>query len=124
MATREQLLSGYPRPPAQIAGYVEVLGIELTVTFLLKFGGAELSIAEDPKGRSQLEALVGYEKARAMATIKRLAKRVPLAKPWIAGCLHHEGKTVAEIARTLHVSDVTVRGYLHGRQRQGTISGR
>jgi hypothetical protein len=36
----------FPKPPAQVQHFVEVLGPELTVQFLLAFGGAELYIAD------------------------------------------------------------------------------
>lgn len=103
----------YPRPPAQVAPYVEALGVELAIRFLLEFGGAELYLSEDPKGRSRLEALVGYDRAKALGTLAHvLPRRVPLAKRWLAHCLDARGESTAEIARTLRVSDTTVRAYL------------
>ena len=102
-----------PKPPAQVVPYIEVLGADLTVTFLLAFGGAELYLADDPKGRSKLEALVGNDRARAMAEqAHRMQRRVPLAKPWTARMLAWQGHSTAEIARRLHVSDVSVRNWL------------
>ncbi len=100
-------------PPAHIAPYVEVLGIELTVEFLLTFGGAELYLAASPKGRSRLTALIGIDKAAALArTAEFLPRRVPTAKPWVAAVFRAKGLPVAEIARRLHVSDVSVRSWL------------
>uniref|UniRef100_A4WS93 Uncharacterized protein n=1 Tax=Cereibacter sphaeroides (strain ATCC 17025 / ATH 2.4.3) TaxID=349102 RepID=A4WS93_CERS5 len=107
----------FPPPPAHIEGFVDVLGVEDTVRFLLRFGGAEMTPSSDPKGRGALEALVGYEKARAVFALPGLQKRVPLAKPWVAAVLRHQGKSVAEIARTLHVTDSSVRAYLNTRRR-------
>ena len=52
-----------PKPTAQVAAHVEVLGAETTVLFLLTYGGAELYISGDPKGRSGHEGLMGYDKA-------------------------------------------------------------
>ena len=101
-----------PRPRAQVAAYVEVLGPDMAVTFLLAFGGAELSLSVDPKGRSSVEALLGYEKAKALAAQPRLQKRVPLAKRWLAAMLHWQGHSTAAIARQLRVSDVSVRRWL------------
>ena len=102
-----------PKPPANVAPYVEVLGADLAVIFFLSFGGAVLYLADDPKGRSKLEALVGNDLARAMAEqAHRMQRRVPLAKPWTAPMLAWQGHATAEIARRLHVTDVTVRGYL------------
>jgi len=104
-----------PPPPAQIAPYVQVLGLELTVAFLLRFGGAELHLSEDPRANSQLVALVGLENARALGQLLTVPRRIPLAKPWLAAWLRAKGESTAEIARTLHVSDVTVRGWLKAR---------
>ena len=100
-----------PRPTAQVAPYMEALGSELVVEFLLQFGGAELYLAESPKGRSELEALVGPQKAKALANHPSIGQyaRVPLAKPWLASVLRWQGHSNAVIARKLHVSDVSVR---------------
>lgn len=102
-----------PKPPAQIAPIVEILGLDLTVKFLLAFGGAELSVSDKPRASSHLVGVVGFDNAVALAKINHiLQRRVPLAKPWTAARLHFTGMPVAQIARTLHVSDVTVRNYL------------
>jgi DNA-binding transcriptional regulator YiaG len=102
-----------PPPPAHVAPYVSVLGTADAVTFFLTFGGAELYLAANPKGRSRLAALIGAERASALARIsERLPARVPTAKPWIAAVWASEGLPKSEIARRLHVSDVTVRGWL------------
>ena len=108
-----ELTKPFPKPTAQVAPWFDVLGPELTVRFLLTFGGAELHLAKDPRGGGRLEALVGYEKAKLLAARDHLLpSRVPLAKPWVAAALAWEGHTVAEIARRLHVTDTTVRGWL------------
>ena len=102
-----------PRPTAQVAAYVDALGADAAVTFLLTYGGAELCIADDPKGRSGHEALLGYDKAMALAKIAhRLPKRVPLAKRWLARMLSWQGRSASMIARTLRSSDVSVRTWL------------
>lgn len=106
------------RPPAQAEPYVHVLGIEGAIQFLLKFGGTEIYIARSPKGRGQVEALVGRDRAQALAQVD-LPRRVPLCKPWIAKVAKARGLppewkplTTAEIARRMHASDVAVRGWL------------
>ena len=83
-----------PKPTAQVEPFYEVLGPELTVAFLLQFGGAELHLSADPKGRGAVERLVGAERARALATSSRraLQRRVPLAKRWLARMLHWQGR--------------------------------
>jgi len=112
--TKTALVPTYPRPPAQIEVFVEILGVDLTVEFLLRFGGAELYVAKDPKSRSQLVAFVGPERAKALGQVTdRLQRRVPLVKPWTAQYLAWKGMWVAEIARTLHTTDVSVRGWLN-----------
>lgn len=106
-------MTDLPRPPAQIEPYVDVLGIEGTIAFLLKFGGAELVLPPNPQPRNLVVQAVGMDQARALAVhAGHLPRRVPLAKPWIAQVLCMQGLTVAQIARRLHVSDVAVRGYL------------
>lgn len=102
-----------PRPPAHIQPYVEVLGVEGAIRFLLAFGGAEMYVPRTPKGRSRLAKMFGLEKARALAiAAEHLPRRVPTAKPWIAQVWAAQGRSVADSARTLHVTDVTVRGWL------------
>lgn len=100
--------------PVQIKPYVDVLGIDGTIDFLLEFGGAELYLAENPTARSRLVQFLGLDKATALSRASaHLPKRVPLQKPWIAQILRKEKSLpVSEIARRLHVSDVTVRSYL------------
>lgn len=106
-------MTRWPDPPAQVAPYAAVLGTELALQFLLEFGGAELYIARSPRRRSRVVRLVGAERARALAAVaERLPARVPLAKPWCAAMLRAQGLPVAEIARRLHASDVSVRGWL------------
>lgn len=102
-----------PKATAQVAVYVEVLGAEVAMTFLLAFGGAELYLAQNPKGQSQVEAVIGFENARALAAQDhRMQRRVPLAKKWLAQMMNWQGHSTAHIARTLRVSDVYVRRIL------------
>ncbi|MGB3408607.1 MAG: helix-turn-helix domain-containing protein [Jannaschia sp.] len=106
-------MSKLPAPPAHLAGYVEVLGVDGTVELLLRLGGSEVYFAHNPKGRGALAKLVGVEKAAALAEQSvSLSRRIPTGKPWLAKVLSSKGLTVAEIARRLHVTDVTVRSYL------------
>ncbi|WP_444443194.1 hypothetical protein [Rhodobacter capsulatus] len=54
----------------------------------------------------------GIERAAEIArTAEHLPRRVPLAKEWIAAVWSNQGLTDAEIARRLHVTDVTVRAW-------------
>jgi hypothetical protein len=102
-----------PRPPAHVEPFVRVLGVDDAIRFLLLFGGAELYLPRSPKGRSRLAQIFGVEKAQALAVAaEHLPRRIPLAKPWIARVWSSRGLPVAEIARRMHTSDVTVRRYL------------
>ena len=102
-----------PTPPAQVEPIVRILGVQGAVDFLLTFGGAELYLTQNPKNRSRVVATVGREKAVELATaMEFLPSRIPTAKPWLAAVHQSWGLPVAEIARKLHVTDVTVRSYL------------
>ncbi|MFN3938714.1 MAG: helix-turn-helix domain-containing protein [Gemmobacter sp.] len=106
-------MTDLPRPPAQVEPYVRVLGTDLAIEFLLEFGGAELSVNQRPQPRGRLARLVGIERARALGAVAGdLPRRVPLAKPWIAAVWRTRGLPVAEIARRLHASYVSVRRWL------------
>ncbi len=109
-----------PRPPAHVAPFVDALGEDLAVTFLLTFGGAEFYFPATPRKGSALVRAVGWEGAQALCrrhAAHGLPARIPTAKPWIARVLSARGLPVAEIARKLHTSDVTVRSYLADRSR-------
>jgi hypothetical protein len=69
-----------PRHTAQVADDVDILGADLAVVFLLRFGGAEMYFPADPKGKSALEDLIGYDRVKALDALPRLHRRVPLAK--------------------------------------------
>jgi hypothetical protein len=111
------------RIPAQISTYVDIMGIDGTVEFLLAFGGAELYIPKDPKrNRSDLVKSIGYENTLALAKVShKLQSRVPTSKPWIASVLKTKGHSVAAIARKLHCSDVAVRGWLKKSGAKSTV---
>lgn len=102
-----------PQPPAHIAPYVRVLGVDGAIEFLLAFGGGELYLSTRPQAGSRLSQMIGQDKAAALAAaIDAMTVRVPVAKPWIASVWRSRGLPVAEIARKLHVTDVTVRAYV------------
>lgn len=99
--------------PAHIQPYIETLGEELGIKFLLAFGGGYAYLSGRPQGRSPVTQLIGVE-AHAILAARLGARslRVPLAKPFIARCFKAKGWTVNAIARELHSSDVAVRGWL------------
>lgn len=101
------------RPHHEAAGQRNGDPRGLAVEFLLTFGGSRLYWAEDPKGHSEAEALVGAERLRALTSSRpREVMRVPTARKWLAHCLRAKGLPVNQIARMLHVSDVAVTSYL------------
>ena len=106
-------MTDMPEAPENIQAYVDILGVDGTIEFLLTFGGAELYMPADPKGGSELANLVGVEKARALAkAAEHMKARIPTAKRWIAQVLASKDLPVSKIARKLHITDVTVRKYL------------
>ncbi|MEY9717876.1 hypothetical protein ABIA22_000366 [Sinorhizobium fredii] len=101
------------RVPAQLAPYIDVLGLDLGIEFLLKFGGSYVHLSENPQGRSEVTALIGHELTASLA--RRVGSgsiRVHTGKPFIAQHFRAKGWTTNAIARHLHVTDVTVRGWL------------
>ncbi|CUH80717.1 hypothetical protein [Tropicibacter naphthalenivorans] len=111
----------YPRHPAHLDAYVEVLGPALAVRFLIAFGGCPMYFPDDPKGRSMAEALIGP--ARLQALGQRMPSRsieIPVPRVWLILALKAEGKGIAEICRTLkttsrNVKDVIRRDMLKAR---------
>lgn len=102
------------RAPAHLHPYIDVLGEDLAVTFLLRFGGGYLNLGG---GRGTLvnpaASLIGAERLAALKEhFGGRAERVPTGKDWIACKMREDGLSVTEIARRLHAADVTVRGWL------------
>lgn len=111
-----------PRAPAHIAPYVDVLGVDMAIDFLLTFGGSPLYWAKNPR-QSRLTDLVGVEKAAALAVAaeaNRLHPRIPLAPEWLARAMFAKGLPIAEISRRLHKSDTAVRRYISAEVRAET----
>ena len=114
-----------PRPTAQVAPYVAARGVEQAMLFLLSFGGAELSLAKTPTAQSATAKLLGYDAAKALAARSSLtmpqpdhaapgAARQALARrnAGMAQRLAAQNNATAEIARSLRVSDNSVRRWL------------
>lgn len=104
----QQLAAPFPKPIAQVEPFVRVLGIDLTVEFLLRFGGSEAYFAANPGEKSAVVRLIGAENAVALAKLD-LPRTVPLANPWLAEVLRWRGQSTAAIARTLRVTEATIR---------------
>lgn len=101
-----------PPPTAQIAPFVQVLGLDGAIRFLLAFGGAELFIGNNPKDTNQLVQIFGREAVETLARLPTLPRRIPLAKPWLTAYFRAQGFSIAQIARKLRISDVSVRTHL------------
>ncbi len=107
----------HPRPTAQVQMFVDALGTEGAVEFLLAFGGAELYLPQSPRPDSKLVEVMGMDAACALGAMAQrcmVPDRIPTAKPWIARVLFARGLPKAEIARRLHVADLTVRRWIAG----------
>lgn len=107
--------TGYPKPPAQAQPYVDALGLEDAMKFFHAFAGTEVYIAQRPTERSEIVKVVGYAKARSLASIAdRLQARVPTVKEWRAKVYASQNLSIPKIARKIGVTDVTIRKYLSG----------
>lgn len=114
------------RVPAHIQPYVTAIGIDKTVQFLLAFGGSYAYLSEKPQDRSPVAQQIGRDATVALARhIGAGGFRVPTGKPFIAAHFkYNKGMTINEIARQLHVTDVTVRKWLaEGEARQLDLFG-
>ena len=102
------------RTPAHVAPYVEALGEDRAIAFLLAFGGAPAYLANRPSEMNKIVPVIGDDGLAALvAEFRHRIDRVPVAKPWIAQVWADRGMTVIEIARRLHVTDKTVRIWLN-----------
>ena len=98
--------------PAHLQPYVNSLGLEKAVAFLLAFGGSYIYLSENPPDRSPVALQVGAAEAALLArTIGTGSIRVPTGKPFLAAVFRSKRYTVNQIARELHVTDVTVRNW-------------
>lgn len=101
------------RVPAQVEPYVEALGIDMAVEFLIAFGGTVVIVSPRPTKYNEVARRFGVEASLALSRIAdRLPRRVPQQKAWAARVLHASGLKNVEIARRLNVSDEMVRQYL------------
>ncbi len=105
----------YPRHPAHIAPYVEVLGPALAVRFLIEFGGVPRYFPTEPKGQSELEALIGPDKLKELGQrMPSNRMEIPLPKAWLIRALYAEGESVATICRRLKTTSSNVHRQLRG----------
>lgn len=99
---------------AQVQPYVDALGLDMAVEFILAFGGSYVYLSTNPQDRSEVAQMLGREAAVAVARrVGAGSRRIHNAKPWLASYFRYmKGMTVNDTARLLHVSDVTVRKWL------------
>lgn len=109
-----------PKIPANLIQFVDVLGPELTVKFLLGFGGASLYLPNEyPRAGSMLFELVGREKAIELGQkIGSGYIKVPVAKRFIAQYYFAQGDSLSAICRKLHLTEPTIRGYISANDRE------
>ncbi|MBC7313611.1 MAG: hypothetical protein H5U11_14050 [Rhizobium sp.] len=102
------------RVPAHVQPFVTAVGIEKTIDFLLAFGGSYVYLSENPQERSDVANAIGRDAAVKIARqVGSGSFRIPTAKPFIAAHLkYNKGLTTNAIARRLHATDVSVRGWL------------
>ncbi|MBP0483961.1 hypothetical protein J5474_15885 [Sagittula sp. M10.9X] len=100
----------YPRHPAHLDAYVEVLGYETAISFLVMFGGCQLYFPTDPAGRSAAEALIGADRLKRLGAMMRDPKtEIPMPKTWLIRALRAEGYSVAQICRALKTTTTNVK---------------
>ncbi len=99
-----------PDTPDNIARFVDVLGVDLTVQLFLAVGGTKIYLPYRSSAGTPAARAIGPE------PVQRLAKafghgwaKVPLARRWIAMQLRAQGKSTEEIARTIRADAETVR---------------
>ncbi len=99
---------------------VEAIGIDATAELLLSVGGSQVYISVRSNG-GLVEQAIGEAAANALGRALGYGSlRLPTARPFLAKVLRGRGLGTAEIARTLHTSDTSVRGYLRDKV---TVSG-
>jgi hypothetical protein len=105
------------KAPAHIEPFVEVLGEDGALAFLLEHGGGYLYLTEKPTSKNPVAVMFGVEKAAKLgAKLRHPHMRVPLAKPWMAKLLASKGMGTHAIARKLHMSDTSVRNWIGTRE--------
>lgn len=119
--TQQILRHNGRRIPANVRPYVEALGVDDAVRFLLKFGGSEIYLPSgEPCKRngedSMAVRLIGAEKVMALS--EQLGGgyfKVPLANRWIGETLYMNGRKCAEIARMVRADVSTVSRWINAR---------
>lgn len=91
---------GWPRPPAEVAHLVQILGIPATFALVEARGGTRLYVPMTPT--PELESLIGPEAAYELAKAwGRCMLKVPLARTWRIRVQRARGASYSEIALTM-----------------------
>ncbi len=103
--------------PENLQPYVDAIGEDLTLKFIMRFGGAPVYLSSDPRSDSDVVAAIGVEAMKSLAKVLGPGQinRVPIAREWTARKLKVQGWSTLSIARELRVTDETVRRILNGR---------
>ena len=113
-STAQRSSDSAPSTPAAVAPYVAAIGAAGAADLFLSVGGTKVYLSENPHEDSRLLKAVG---ANVMAALCRHFGRghiqIPIAKGWVARQLDTRGWERSRIARALHVTDASVRAYLH-----------
>lgn len=104
--------------PEHIAKFVRIIGEDDTASLLLNFGGAASYFAARPEKVGALREILSVEKIQLLAEhFGGRVERIPLGNAFIARHLRSKGMSIQDIARKLHVSDVSVRDILRNTKR-------
>jgi len=96
---------------------VTVLGEDRAIALFLAVGGTHRNLAPRPSPDNMIVAAIGEEGALALwEEFGPNLGRVPVAKDWIGQVWYARGRNISEIARLLHVTDKTVRGWTKARR--------
>lgn len=99
--------------PANIAPFVEALGVEDAMRFFLSLGGSDIYLPRRSSPRSLAARTIGAAQVDKLAALLGYGYiKVPLARQWIAAVMKANGDSLAEIARTVRADVATVRRWL------------
>ncbi len=110
------------KTPKNLEPYIEALGEDLTLAFIMRFGGSPVYLPSSEATDSEIKTVLGADGIKALAKIFGPGQigRVPIAREWTVRKLKaHHWSTLA-IARELRVTDETVRRILNDRPSRQT----
>lgn len=109
----EKLEAAGVNTPAHLATYVEVLGVEPSLSFFLTVGGSQIYLPRKSSDRTLAAQAIGAENVERLAELFGYGYiKVPLARQWVAQVMRCQGKSDNEIARIVRADVATVRRWL------------